>query len=189
MSSMKYSAPPVWIDDRSCDEHDALAARLRLAGSSRRSRDTLTSTRRSDDTSFDMNAKSPRSRSRNSGVDANAVQAADDAVAGPNFAQLAAHGRAVGADDDDGVHALARDRQPSAVDAHVGPHVRRRVEVVWDRAVPIGDAQRARRAPRRRGSRAESAPRPGAAARPRSSAETFSFSCEKSSLVRPISKC
>ena len=104
-------------------------------------RDTLTSTRRSDDTSFDMKAKSPRSRSRNSGVTRSPCEAADDAVADPDFAQLAAGGRAVAADDDDGVHALARHGDPAAVDAHVGPHVRRRVEVVGDDAIAVGDSQ------------------------------------------------
>ena len=30
---------------------------------------------------------------------------------------------------------------PSAVDAHVGPHVGGRVEIVWNRAVPVRDSQ------------------------------------------------
>ena len=96
-------------------------------------RDTLDSTRRSDDTSFDMNVKSPRSRSRNSGT-------ADHAVARLHLAELPADGNEpIGAAfyNDDGVHTLALDPHPSAVDADVGPQVRRRVEVLGRRPVEI----------------------------------------------------
>ena len=72
---------------RRCASPRALVSRIIVA-----MRATLASTRRSDETSFDMNAKSPRSRSRNSGVTRNAVQPADDPVARLDLAQLAAHG-------------------------------------------------------------------------------------------------
>ena len=104
-------------------------------------RDTLTSTRRSDETSFDMNAKSPRSRSRNSGVTRNPWRPHTTRSPDPDFAQLPADGRAVLADDDDRVHALARHRDPAPVHAHVGPQVGGRIEVVWNRAVTVRDSQ------------------------------------------------
>ena len=73
--------------------------------------------------------------------DAQAVQPADDAIADPDLAQLAARGRAVGVHHDDGVHPLARDDDPAAIDAHVGSHVRRRIEIVWHGAIAVRDAQ------------------------------------------------
>ena len=69
------------------------------------------------------------------------MQAADDAVADPDFAKLPARRRAVRCGDDDGVHALPGHGNPAPVHAHVGPHVGRRVEVVWNRAVPVRDSQ------------------------------------------------
>ena len=65
---MKYAAPPVWMTTGPATNTTRSPRAFGLRGSSAAMRDTLTSTRRSEETSFDMNAKSPRSRSRNSGV-------------------------------------------------------------------------------------------------------------------------
>ena len=78
-------------DDRAGDDGDA-AARLLTSRIIAAMRATLPSTRRSDETSLLMNAKPRRSRSRNSGSDADAVVAADDRLAGAHVAQLAALG-------------------------------------------------------------------------------------------------
>ncbi len=75
------------------------------------------------------------------GGHAKPVQAADDTVADPDLAELPAHRGTVGAGDDDGVHALPRHGNPAPLHAHVGPHVGGRVEVVWNRAVPVRDSQ------------------------------------------------
>ena len=66
-----------------------------------------------------MNAKSTRSRSRNSGV--TRMPSSPQTTRSPvrTSRSLRHDGRAVGADDDHRVHALPRNRQPSAVDAHV----------------------------------------------------------------------
>ena len=75
-----------------------------------------------------------------SGDDANALDAADDRVALPEVAQLAARG--AGAVDHDGrVHALVRDGQPVARPAHVRFVVGRRIEVHGRAAVLIGGAR------------------------------------------------
>ena len=81
-------------------------------------RDTPTSTRRSDEISFVMNAKPCRSRSWNSGIDPDAVDAADDGVAAAG--RRAACGRRARPPSTtiDRVHALLLDLDPLAADAH-----------------------------------------------------------------------
>ena len=104
-------------------------------------RETLTSTRRSDEISLRMNAKPLRSRSRNSGVTRMPVEAADDASPARTSRSLRQHRAAVGVDDDHRVHALLLDVDPAAVHAAPRALVGRRVEVVGHAAVAIGDAQ------------------------------------------------
>ena len=82
-------------------------------------RTTLTSTRRSDEISLVMNAKSRAFAIAELGRDAHALRAPQTTRSpASDVAQLAADAPAVG-DDDDRVHALALDLDPSAVDAHV----------------------------------------------------------------------
>ncbi len=72
--------------------------------------------------------------------DADAFDAADDGVAFPDVAQLAAR-RLAAVDHDRRVHALVRDRQPLASAAHVRFVVRRRVEIGGRASVEVGDAR------------------------------------------------
>src|SRR5690242_21798276 len=68
------------------------------------------------------------------GSDADAGVPAHDLLARLDVTELATHGfRSV--DDDDGIHALAVDINPPAVQADLGPMVGRRVEVIGDAAV------------------------------------------------------
>ena len=127
-------------------------------------------------------------RGRGTPASRGCLEPADDPVAGADLAQLPADGAPV-VDDDDGVHALPLDGDPP----------RRRPAPgcagwSWNRSRPARSRRgrprgRARPARRRRGSRTESAPRAARRAPARSAAETFSVSREKSSLVRPSSKC
>ena len=62
-------------------------------------------------------------------VQAHSVDAAHDVIPGAHVAQLHAARRAV-LDDDDGVHTLPADFDPAPAEPHLGPVVRRRVEVL-----------------------------------------------------------
>ena len=79
---------------------------------------------------------------------------------------------------------------PAAVDAHVGPHVGRRIEIVRARsrrdrpAAASASCSSTAWQPSGISSSTQARAAPASVA-----AETFSVSCEKSSLVRPISKC
>ena len=105
ISSVKYAAPPVWTTTGPATKTIA-AARAPGVAHHRGDPPTLASTRRSDEISLAMKAKSPRSRSRNSGVTRMPSSAADDPIAGPNLAQLPAEARAV---------RRGRSRRPCAV--------------------------------------------------------------------------
>ena len=100
-------------------------------------RETPTSTRRSDEISFVMNAKPCRSRSRNSGLTRTPPTPQTTRVARLDVAQLAADRPAV-FDDDDRIHALTLDLDPLPADAAQRAMVRRRVEVVRHAAVAVG---------------------------------------------------
>ncbi len=127
-------------DDRSGDEHDPLAARLRLTNQGGDARHAH------------LDAPLRRHFVRHEGKvaacaipefrrHAQAVEPADDPIADSDLAQLAARRAAVGANHDDRVHALPGHGNPAALDAYVGPHVGRRIEIVRNRAVAIGHQQ------------------------------------------------
>ncbi len=127
-------------DNRPSHENDALAARLGLTDHRGDARDAHL------DSSFRRHLVRHEGKIAALAIaelrrHAQAVEAADHSIADLDLAQLATRRSAVGADHDDRIHALARDGQPAAIDAHVGPHVRRRVEIVRHRAIAIRDPQ------------------------------------------------
>ena len=173
-------------DDRPGDERDAAAGLPSTSRIIAAMRATPTSTRRSDETSLVMNAKPWRSRSWNSGVDADAVDAADDAVARLHVAQLAADGAAVLDDDRPRPCAAAR---PRASGRRAGPASggwsssrNRRARSRRGRRRELRVAAR-----RRCGSRGRPAPRAPASSRLRVGAEIRIAIEDGSSLLRPMS--
>ena len=181
----EMAAPPVWTTTGPATNAMRPPLASRRASSSA-IRATLASTRRSDEISLVMNAKPWRSRSRNSGRDADAVDAAHDRIAGPDVAQLAAQRPPV-LDHHDRVHPLALDLDPLAAVPH-------RVCAGWS-------SNRSRRArsrpcPRGRGRlfrccapAAERDQRLRAAAAARTGRAVIRFADGRSSsLVRPMSK-
>ena len=183
---MKYAAPPVCTTTgpatKTIRRPAARVSRISVA-----MRPTLASTRRSDEISFDMNAKSPRSRSRNSGV--TRMPSRPQTTRSPaRISRSFRHEARLSSIDHHRVHALALDLDPLAADAHVGAQVGGRIEVVRDAAVAVGGRAAARRASRaglqpsciRSSTRRR---RPAALG-----ADTFSEMRENSSLVRPIAK-
>ncbi len=102
-------------------------------------RPTLASTRLSEEISFVMNPKSALRPVSELGPDADAFEAAHDAIAGADLAEFPAH-RAARHQHDDGIHALTFDFEPGTTDPDVGALVGRGVEVVRHAAVLLGHA-------------------------------------------------
>ena len=97
-------------------------------------RATTPSTRRSDETSLLMNAKPRRSRSRNSGV--TRMPSCPQTTGSPaRTSRSLRHDARPSVDDDDRVHPLLLDLDPSSAEPHVRAVVGRRVEVVRDAAI------------------------------------------------------
>ena len=147
----------------------------------------LTSTRRSDEISLVMNAKPWRSRSRNSGT--MRMPSLPQTMRSPTrTSRSLRHDGAAVLDDDDGVHALARDFDPAAAVADQRAVVGRRVEVLGRAAVHVGRPQPRVALGLRVAAERDQLLEQVGERRPRPAAVTFSRRREKSSLVRPMVK-
>ena len=155
---MKYAPPAGVDDDRSCDEGNLSAHADGCRRIIAAMRPTLASTRRSEEISFVMNPKSARVAVPELGPDADAFEAAHDAIACADFAQFPAHRAARHQHDDR--HPCA-DARPRARHHRPG---RRCAGWSWSRSRPARSRpspSRARWHPARRphGSRMAGAPR------------------------------
>ena len=136
---MKYAAPPVWTTTGPATKTMRRPGRARFAHQRGDAADAgLDAALRRDLVGHEGEVRAVALAELRG--DADAFEAADDAIAGPHLAQLAARGAAV-VDDDHGVHALAFDLDPLAADAHVRAQIGRRIEIVGHAAVAVGLAQ------------------------------------------------
>ena len=150
-------------------------------------RATPTSTRRSDEISFVMNAKPWRSRSWNSGITRTPADAADDRDRRSRTSRSLRQTRALPSMTmTASIRCCSTSIQWPPM-PHQRPVVRRRIEVVRHAAVAVGRLAAARPAGRPAGSRARRAPRAPARGPARSAPRSASRSNDGSSLLRPMS--
>ena len=139
MSAASPATPPVWTTTGPATT-TTLSFCSRALRTSAAVWRTAVSTWRSEEMPLDMKANESRSRSLDSGRDADAAHADHDAVALAQVAQAAAEGASF-VDHDHGVHALVFGLDPLLADAHVGAMVGGGVEILRGAAVALHGAQ------------------------------------------------